>query len=134
MCKLKKVITFAIVLLLIFTISGCGQSKGAANDDFAFPEVNFTLSDMEVGVGEPILFDAFVSVEGEPIADADRVEFEIWHESQEDGERENILIEHAGEGHYQLEKAFEQAGTYYVYYHIDTMGLHLMEKFEFTIK
>lgn len=47
---------------------------------------------------------------------------------------ESILIEHAGEGHYQLEKAFEKLGTYYVYYHIDTMGLHLMKKFEFTIK
>lgn len=125
---------FGVVLLLIFIISGCGQSNSATNDDFAFPEVSFTLSDTEVGVGEPILFDAFVSVEGKPIVDADRVEFEIWHESQEDGEHEHLLIEHAGEGHYQLEKAFEKAGTYYVYYHIDTMALHLMEKFEFTIK
>jgi len=126
--------TFCIVLLLIFIISGCGQSKEAANEDFAFPEVSFTLSNTEVGVGEPILFDAFVSVEGKPIVDADRVEFEIWHESQEDGEHEHILIEHAGEGHYRLEKAFEKAGTYYVYYHIDTMALHLMEKFSFTVK
>lgn len=128
----KYISVVFLVFLMIPILSGCLPSNEV--DEFAFPEVSFTISSAEVNVGEPILFDAFVSVEGKPIVDADRVEFEVWHEDEEDGEHESILIDHSGEGHYKLEKSFDKPGTYYIYYHIDTMALHLMEKFDFIVK
>ncbi|WP_017755140.1 FixH family protein [Calidifontibacillus oryziterrae] len=125
-----------ILSLSIILVAGCMPKQSQSLDDFAFPQVSFSLSSTEVNVGEPILFDCYVSIEGEatPIEDADRVEFEVWHESQEDGDHEDILIEHAGDGHYTLEKSFDMPGTYYIYYHVDAMGIHLMEKFDFVVK
>lgn len=133
MKSLKKYLMIFLSLTLLI-VSGCLPKQQSQNpDDFAFPEVSFSISSTAVKVGEPIKFDAFVSIEGEPIKDADRVEFEVWHESEEDGDHEDILIDHAGDGHYTLEKSFETPGTYYIYYHVDAIGLHLMEKFDFTV-
>lgn len=127
------IVLFAALLLL----SGCsgtelGEEK-MNEEELTFPEASFTLDPEEAGVGEAITFTVKVTENNEAVEDAD-VAFEFWMEGQEEDDHEMIPVDHSKDGIYTLDKSFQQAGKYYMYYHVDARGMHLMDKHEFTVR
>lgn len=126
MLMLKKVVPFFFLLILLV---GCQSNT---EDEFIFPEVEFSLNPTTAKVNEPITFTAKIIAGDKNVEDAD-VRFEFWMDGQAEAEHVTTPINHQGEGIYTLEKGFNTPGTYFMYYHADALSMHMMEKYEFTI-
>ncbi|SDK04581.1 FixH family protein [Sediminibacillus albus] len=122
-----KLLTLMAVILLI---AACGQTDNqGTGDDTESPEaIEVELQVPEkADSGEKLSLTAKVTQGSEIVEDADEVEFEIWQEgSKEDSEM--IEAGYQEEGIYQIEKTFDQAGSYVVQSHVTARGMHTMPK------
>lgn len=123
-----------VAVLIGLIISGCGNSQKAEEEaELAFPEASFTMSTEAAKVNEEITFTTQVTEGKESVEDAD-VNYEFWMEGEDDEEHPLIPVDHEGDGVYVLKKSFEKPGKYYMYYHVDARGMHLMDKREFIVE
>ncbi|WP_017754295.1 FixH family protein [Calidifontibacillus oryziterrae] len=123
---LKKALPFFVLFILLF---GCQPDS---DEEFTFPEVDFTIEPSTATVNEIVTFTAKIVAGEKIVKDAD-VRFEFWMDGQANADHIVIPIKHSGEGIYKLEKGFAAPGKYFMYYHADALSMHLMEKHEFTI-
>lgn len=93
--------------------------------------VDLTVDPIQGKMNEPVKFQAKVTYGDEVVTDADDVSFEIWLANSDDHDK--IAVKHKGNGIYELEKAFDEEGTYYVYAHVTARDMHNMPKKEFVI-
>lgn len=136
----KWLVATSVVLLL----AGCSSNDdphanhknhgGDSAEQMTIPEVKMTFDPAEVTAGTETTLDAHLTLNGKGLTDADDVKFEIWQEGQKDSEHEMVEVKHAKDGHYKLKKTFAKAGQWYVTYHIEAEGLHVMDKVPFTVK
>jgi hypothetical protein len=121
-----------IVMMLAFLsiISACDKDQPSHKVP-EFIEVELTVHPETGQVNQPILFEAKVTQGNESVEDANEVKFEIWRAQDENHEK--ILVEHAENGIYRLEKAFEEEGTYYIISHVTARDMHNMPKKEFIV-
>lgn len=124
----KYFFVLMIMLLGVGFLAACSQDEEV---EPLFIEVKLNVSPEKGEVNEPVTFEAKVTYGEENVTDADEVLFEIWRAHDE--EHEKIEIEHAGDGIYRLEKAFDQEGTYYIVSHVTARDMHSMPKVEFVI-
>lgn len=124
----KLLLVFVFLLMSLLTVA-CSQ--GSIDEEPQFLDVNLTINPEKAEVNEPVLFEAKVTYGEEEVTDADEVKFEIWRANDE--EHEKIVVEHAENGIYRLEKTFTEEGTYYVYSHVTARNMHNMPKKEFVI-
>src|SRR5690606_27709232 len=94
--------------------------------DVAGLDVDFPLPE-QASVGETVELKAIVTSNGEPIEDADEVDFEYWHTDDEENST-HILGEHTENGEYIAEVTFTEPGIYEIYAHTTAIGLHTMPK------
>ncbi|MCA0971883.1 FixH family protein [Halobacillus litoralis] len=132
-------------LLIILFISACGSSaseedstshgdESEGTEEVApIPEVEVGFEEDPLPVNEATTIQATVTQGGEPVEDAEYVDFEIWNEA--DGEEASTTIEseHVGDGVYQIEYTFEKAGSYQLYAHTQVADLHTMPKESFQV-
>lgn len=116
-------------LLLILGLTACNGNN--AEEEPQFLEVDLSVNPEKAEVNESVVFEAKVTYGEEEVTDADEVKFEIWRANDEDHEK--ILVEHAEDGIYRLEKSFSEEGTYYIYSHVTARRMHNMPKKEFII-
>lgn len=123
----KLVIPF---FLIFISLVGCQSTND--EEDFVFPEAQFTISPETAKGNEPITFEVKITAGEKEVNDAD-VSFEYWLEEKADEEHTSIDAKNKGNGLYSAEEKISQPGTYFVYYHADALDMHLMEKYQFTI-
>lgn len=120
-----------ILLAVIAIMGGCGKENTHEEEIPKLLEVELSLTPDKSEVNESITFQALVSQGDEEVTDADEVKFEIWRSKDE--HHEMTVAKHSKDGIYEVEKLFDQEGTYYVYAHVTARGMHSMPKKEFIV-
>lgn len=120
----KMMIVMCVALALL---AGCGKEEEIPK----LLNVDLTVEPTKGERDEPVTFKAKVTYGEEEVKDADDVSFEIWLANSENHEK--IAATHKGNGIYELEKSFNEEGTYYVYAHVTARDMHNMPKKEFII-
>lgn len=113
---------------MVILLVGCSSSE----EEFVFPEAEFTMSSDVVKVNEPLTFQVKITAGEKEVKDAD-VGFEYWLEEKADEEHTTIPAKNAGSGIYTGEVSPSEPGIYSVYYHADALDMHLMNKYQFTV-
>ncbi|MGA5691281.1 FixH family protein [Cytobacillus pseudoceanisediminis] len=127
---MKKLLNIWLPVLFMVSLTACSNNN-AAEEEPQFLEVELSINPEKAKANEQVVFEAKVTYGEEEVKDADEVKFEIWRANAEDHEK--ILVEHAENGIYRLEKTFEEEGTYYIYSHVTARRMHNMPKKEFVI-
>lgn len=126
---MKKLRLFLGLLFIVVLATACSQQS--TEEEPQFLDVKLTINPEKAEVNQPVTFEAKVTYGDEKVTDADDVKFEIWRANEEEHER--IVVEHAEDGIYRLEKSFTEEGTYYIYSHVTAKDMHSMPKKEFVI-
>lgn len=123
------------VVAVPFLLMGCGEEEAIQTDANtqapALVEV-VIQTEGQLNVGESIQLAARVSQNGEAVADADEVKFEVWESGmREDGETlQGTLTE---DGVYAADFTFDHDGVYYLFAHTTARGMHVMPKQELIV-
>lgn len=127
---MKKLMFIWLAVMIIISLAACSNNN-AAEEEPQFLDVKLSIKPEKAKANEPVVFEAKVTYGEEEVTDADEVKFEIWRANAE--EHEKVLVEHAENGIYRLEKSFKEEGTYYIYSHVTARRMHNMPKKEFVI-
>ncbi|CAM3530239.1 FixH family protein [Paenibacillus glucanolyticus] len=129
----KKVALFAAMVLMAVALAACSDSQAEYSDDvMAEPIiVELTLTPESIQAGEKVLIQAKVTQAGNPVEDANDVEFEVTLEGG--GVQAKVPVKHDQDGVYQMEKTFADAGTYRIVSHVTARGQHSMPLKELTV-
>lgn len=120
-----------ISLMVLLTITACGNNADEDTEELAMLEVEFEVPE-SLEVGETLKLEAVVTYGDEMVTDADEVIFEVW----EKGDRENgkmIDAENNGDGTYTAETSFGEDGIFEMYAHTTARSLHTMPKREVVV-
>ncbi|MNN89583.1 hypothetical protein D3C81_2074190 [compost metagenome] len=79
-------------------------------------------------------FEAKVTHQGNNVDDAKEVMFEYWKDGDAEDKHQKVTVDSSGDGMYELEQAFDEAGTYHVISHVTAKDQHSMPSTEFTVK
>ncbi|MFE8695838.1 FixH family protein [Cytobacillus sp. FJAT-53684] len=126
---MRKLLFILFLLGTVLFVAAC--SSESKEEEVAFLEVDLTINPEKAEVNEPVTFEAKVTYGDEKVTDAEDVNFEIWRANDE--HHEKVVVEHAEDGIYRLEKSFTEEGTYYIYSHVTAKSMHSMPKKEFII-
>ncbi|ENH97239.1 hypothetical protein J416_06627 [Gracilibacillus halophilus YIM-C55.5] len=126
-----------IVCVSIIAFVGCSEQNNSASneneqeDELKKLEVAFKLPE-EARTGEKVTLEATVTYGGEPVEDAEEMNFEYWNV---ENAKNTTTVESSpqGEGVYTAEVTFDQAGTYEIYAHTTAESYHTMPKKSITI-
>lgn len=127
---------FFSLLIVLLVLSGCGSTV-SNNGPEVIPElidVQFKTNPEIVKANEVIELIATVSQRNEKVDDADKVEFEIWKEGQEESQHEKIEANYQQDGLYVISYIFEEPGKYFIYSHTTARSYHSMPKNEILVK
>ncbi|PAQ16173.1 hypothetical protein CD798_03615 [Bacillaceae bacterium SAOS 7] len=129
---MKKLIV--LLLCALFVGAGCSKEEKKVEENksevVAPLEVKIQLPET-IKTNENIKIEALVKQGEEKVADADKVEFEVWKGDAKD--HEMIVAKHQGGGVYSIEKTFSEDGNYAVIAHVTARDLHNMPKKEFVV-
>ena len=139
---MKKVLLLSFMLLLSVIATACGTSsneqettqgseeEGKSTEEQApeIPTVDVTFESDPLPVEEETTIQATVTQGGDPVEDAEYVDFEIWN--KQDGKENSTTVEseHIGDGVYEITHTFEKAGMYEMFAHTQVGDLHTMPK------
>lgn len=129
----RKSIILPFILILALMLTACGESGSGHHEELVMEDpikVELTLSSDSAAAGDKISMKAKVTQSGNPVEDAEKVEFEL---RLEGGENETIPVQHAGNGIYELEKVMKVPGKYKVISHVTARGQHSMPMKELNI-
>jgi hypothetical protein len=111
------------------TASEHQESEHAGENAPSAPKVELDLPE-DAKAGEEVSIQITVTHEGEPVNDADEVQFEIWKKGAPKDDHEMMDAEKTGDGVYSVKKTFREPGEYKVMYHVTARGSHVMEPAE----
>jgi hypothetical protein len=103
-----------------------GHSEHSEEHAPTAPKVKLDLPE-DAKAGEEVSIQITVTHEGEPVNDADEVQFEIWKKGAPKDDHEMMDAEKTGDGVYSVKKTFREPGEYKVMYHVTARGSHVME-------
>lgn len=127
---MKRLLFLVLAIGLFLIISACNNQDNTGEELPEFVEVVLTVKPETGQVNEPMSFEAKVTQGEENVEDAE-VTFEIWRAKDE--KHEKIEVKHSEKGIYELEKSFQQEGTYYIISHVTARDMHNMPKKEFIV-
>jgi len=131
-------IALTVLLLSVWVIlGGCtgadehrhpreSASKKKTTVSLSMPEVSLSFSPATPKAGESIQIHVLVTVDKQPVNDADRVQVEVWNASRPGAPHRMIGTKRTGNGVYTAAVRLEQPGAYQVMYHVTANGSHVM--------
>ncbi|MCS1350992.1 FixH family protein [Mechercharimyces sp. CAU 1602] len=96
--------------------------------------VAFTVDPEVIKKGEAAMMIANVQYKDKPVTKADKVEFEVWKESEGKEKSEKIPAQHTDGGMYMASKEFTKTGKYNIIYHVTAEGSHSMKQVSVEVK
>lgn len=114
---------FLIVISLLFLLTACNDD---GLDGLIMPEVDFEPQPI-ADVGETVLLEAMVTYDGEPVLDAQEMNFEYWLEDDQEHSTTVDAVNNQ-DGTYTIEVEFEEEGEYWIYAHTTARDIHTMPK------
>ncbi|MBX0359195.1 FixH family protein [Halobacillus sp. Nhm2S1] len=135
---MKKVF---LSIILLFVMSACSvnnneqDSSSAEEENKAaeVPEVQVEFEHQPLPLNEETTIQASVTQGGEPVPDAEYVEFEIWNSEDGQDSSETFEAKHTENGVYTITHSFAKEGTYQVIAHTQVDDLHTMPETEVAV-
>ncbi|KKB41531.1 FixH family protein [Bacillus thermotolerans] len=131
---MTKLWWLSVLVILAAALSACNSEPEKETTAPETPEpieVELSVPD-QANVNENIQMKAAVSQGGEPVADADEVEFEIWEEGKKD-ESQLVEAKNNENGTYEADTAFDRDGVFTIQVHVTARGLHTMPMKSVTV-
>lgn len=131
---MKKYFYGVFLVLLVLGLSACSKDDSERIDkdgELKWVEVDLKINPKQAQPNEPIKFTASVTYGGEVLTDINDFSFEVWR--SQDEKHETIEVEQVKDGVFELEKAFEREGTYYIFAHVTAKSMHNMPSEEFVV-
>lgn len=130
----KRLLSLVAVPLLLF---GCAEEAYIDTNDGPIDAASLMveveiLTPEEVAVNESVELLAQLTQAGEPVDDAEIVQFEVWESGYRD-KGQIIDGDPTGDGLYRAEITFDHDGVFYVYAHSTARGLHVMPKQQIVV-
>ncbi|KAB7704203.1 hypothetical protein F9802_18580 [Bacillus aerolatus] len=134
---MKKIGWMVLFVFLFAALSACNGETEKAEKKVEEPKVPQMLeAQLEVpetaDVNGKVEMKATVTQGDENVADADKVEFEVWEEGKE-AESKMIKAKNNKDGTYEAETTFDHDGVFTVQVHVTARGLHTMPKKSVTV-
>ncbi|MCL6625593.1 FixH family protein [Alicyclobacillus shizuokensis] len=124
--------------------AGCGQpinhvseaqAKAHISQMQSLPKVKLHLDGPDgLSHGQPVTISVRVTQNGQPVNDADMVEFELWQQGAPAFKHHFLTAKRTGDGVYSAVFHFPAAGPWQVMYHVTARGTHVMEPTRVTVK
>ncbi|MEC3883831.1 FixH family protein [Halobacillus sp. HZG1] len=135
---MKKVLLSIIFLLVISACSSNNneQDSTAAEENnkvAEIPEVQVNFEHEPLPANDDTTIQAIVTQGGEPVPDAEYVEFEIWYSEEGQDSSDTIKAKHTEDGVYTINYSFDKEGTYQVIAHTQVGDLHTMPQNEVAV-
>lgn len=124
---MKRIFTTFLFISLIAILAACGKDDAeplGEVEELHPIEVELTVTEA-VKVGESVEMTTLVTQNGEEIADADKVVYEIWEEGKKE-ESEMLDAVNEKDGTYTGETSFDADGMYHIQVHVDARAQHSM--------
>ncbi|WP_420094244.1 FixH family protein [Paenibacillus faecalis] len=134
MLKKKSYALISVMVMMAIALAACGDSKDDSKHQNSMEgplTVELSLNAETAAIGEKVIIQAKVTHSGEPVEDADSVEFEII--SEDGGMKEKVPVQHSEDGNYELEKTFTEPGMYRIISHVTAREQHSMPSKELKI-
>ncbi|WP_138420705.1 FixH family protein [Aquibacillus sediminis] len=129
-----KKLVFSIVMVGL--LAACGQTdeqQTQTDNDVSIQPIEVDLqAPSALDIGESTTIEAVVTQDGEPVDDADYVEFEVWLDDDKDAS-ETFDSEYQGDGVYDFNHSFDEPGVYSVQSHVQARDMHTMPIAEITV-
>ena len=125
--KKKRYALISVMIMMAIALAACSDSANPKSEELMMVDpilVDLSLNAETAAVGEKVVIRAKVTQAGSPVEDANIVEFEITREGG--GMKVKVPVKHSEGGSYELEKAFDEPGTYRVISHVTARGQHSM--------
>ncbi|WP_163536977.1 FixH family protein [Gracilibacillus sp. YIM 98692] len=127
-----KIHRILIVFLLFLTACGNNAQQQDEQEELKELTVNFHVPET-AEAGENVTLEAKVTYGEEPVTDAEYVQFEYWHEDDEEHST-TVEAQHQEGGNYTADISFSNSGTYEIYAHTQARQLHTMPKKSIVIE
>lgn len=130
---MRKRILMMFVAFILIVLSACDENnvEDNLNDELPDLKVNFEPSEV-ADIGDTIELKATVTYDGEPVEDADEVEFEYWENDDQDNSITIDSINHE-DGTYTVDVTLDNEAVYSIYAHTTARALHTMPKRTITV-
>jgi hypothetical protein len=92
----------------------------------SMPKVSLSFTPEAPKTGEPVHIHVLVTVDKQPVNDADRVQVEVWNAERSGVPHRMIGTKRTGNGVYTATVRLDQPGVYQVMYHVTANGSHVM--------
>lgn len=131
---MRKKYWMFIVVLVMAVLAACSGGEEEKVKESEVPQVLEVQLDVPeaADVNGKVAMKAVVTQGSEKVADADKVEFEVWEEGVKE-ESKIFEAENKNDGTYEAETAFDHDGVFTVQVHVIARGLHTMPKTSITV-
>ncbi|RFU62692.1 FixH family protein [Bacillus sp. V59.32b] len=124
-----------VLLFLFLVLAGCGDKEKEQGGDMPqVVEVQFNTDPKDIKSNETVKLMATVVQGKEKVTDADKVEFEIWKEGENENQHTKQKAKHEKNGIYAISYTFKEPGTYYVISHTTARRSHTMPQNKIQVK
>ncbi len=136
---MKKWTLTGVLISLICLLAACGsqevkdQTSDAGDSAVTKPEVEVKFEEEPLPVNKKTMIQAIVTQDGENVEDAEKVEFEIWKDSEGQDNSEMIEANNQGDGVYSITYTFKSEGKYTLYAHTTANDVHVMPLVHFEV-
>lgn len=136
---MRKMGGIALTILLLsvsILLGGCtgadehrhhqGATSEKTSVSFSMPKVSLSFTPATPKTGEPVQIHVHVTVDKQPVNNADRVQVEVWNTVRSGAPHRMIGTKRTGNGVYTAVVRLDQPGAYQVMYHVTANGAHVM--------
>ncbi|WP_418039355.1 FixH family protein [Paenibacillus xylanilyticus] len=137
-----------IIILLLTTVGCSNDEQSQSTDTLEMIKVQLMVPD-KVSIQDDVALQIKLTQGGQPVDDADHVQFQVWNEKDEpaapavdqgmmnpeDLEAQGaITAQSTGDGIYEANYAFEETGVYVVQVHVTAGAMHSMPRTKVTVE
>jgi len=137
MWKMGGIALTVLMLSVWVLLGGCTGAdehrhhQGATSEkkisvSLSMPKVSLSFTPATPKIGESIQIHVHVTVDKQPVNDADRVQVEVWNPARPGEHHRMIGTKRTGNGIYTAAVRLDQPGAYQVMYHVTANGAHVM--------
>lgn len=128
---MRKLGFIMVVVAFVLLITAYSSESSEQDEVAELVQVEIRIPSDSIKAGMSTQIEAYVSQCGQPVNDAQKVEFEIWNKNHNEHEKIEVTLQ--GNGIYNINKAFMEEGTYVVIAHVTARDMHVMPQMEFVV-
>src|SRR5688572_6801995 len=107
---MRKLGFIVVAVAFVLLLNACSSERSEQDEVAELVQVEIRIPTDPIKAAISTQIEAYVTQGGQPVNDAQKVEFEIWKKDRDEHEKIEVTLQ--GNGIYTINKAFMQEGTY----------------------